>query len=429
MKTQENIMDFRTLSHDGHSRREIAKRMGVDPRTVKKYLEHPELAGQPRKTQPRKNKLDPYRQQIEQLLEAEPAYTATVIHNKIKKAGFNGGYEIVKRAVRPLKQKMQRKAYVRYETEPAAQAQMDFGEFQVNQPDGTCKTYYLFSIILGYSRAIYAELLEKCDLPAFLEAHQRAFAALGGVPLEILYDRMKNVLVQVVDGQPKFTQSLVNLAIHYGFKPIVAPAYSPWVKGKVERPFHYLRESFWRGYEFTHLERANQDLKEWITEDRKRTHATTHEKIDVRLERERPHLLRLPPHPCDVSERLFRQVRKDCAVSVLGNRYLVPHTLVGENVTVRLKGREVRIFADDKLVATYETPADGKKAETLGDKSIYEELLKDREMQAKKYAHPSKKTKGRAKSTVSPTKPAHEIDVQTRPLSEYAKYGGEVAYA
>ena len=77
---------------------------------------------------------------------------------------------------------------------------------------------------------------------SFLEAHIRAFEFFGGVPREILYDRMKNVFIRRVAGKTDFTQSLVNLAIHYGFKPEVAPAYSPWIKGRVERPMDFIRE-------------------------------------------------------------------------------------------------------------------------------------------------------------------------------------------
>ena len=69
-----------------------------------------------------------------------------------------------------------------------------------------------------------------------------------------------------------------------------------------------------------------------------------------------------------VSKRLFRSVRKDCTVSIEGKTYLVPNALVGENVTVCLKGREVRIFADDKLVMTYVSPEGRKKGELLGDR-------------------------------------------------------------
>ena len=127
-------------------------------------------------------------------------------------------------------------AYLRFETEPGFQAQVDFGEFLVVNADGSVDKYYLFPMILGYSRKIYAELIRKCDLPTFLDCHIRAFEYFGGVPQEILYDRMKNVYIGKIAGKHKFNTNMTGFALHYGFTPKVAPAYAAWVKGKIERP-------------------------------------------------------------------------------------------------------------------------------------------------------------------------------------------------
>ena len=70
--------------------------------------------------------------------------------------GFTGSYEIVKRAVQGIKSERQQIAYMRFETEPGFQSQVDFGEFQVENADGSIRKLYLFSMILGYSRRIYA---------------------------------------------------------------------------------------------------------------------------------------------------------------------------------------------------------------------------------------------------------------------------------
>jgi transposase len=75
------------------------------------------------------------------------------------------------------------------------QAQVDFGEFQISKPDGSVEKLFLFSMILGYSRKMYAELIERYDLPTFLDCHIRTFEYLGGVPEQILYDRMRNVYI------------------------------------------------------------------------------------------------------------------------------------------------------------------------------------------------------------------------------------------
>ena len=226
-------VEINYFSNQELSYREIARKTGHDRRTVKRYAENPELIGKARTKVVRSSKLDAFMASIKQW--ADDDFKASCIFERLIKLGFDGGYTIVKDAVKKIKDENRRIAYVRFETEPGRQAQVDFGDFKVLQPDGSEKTLYIFSMVLGFSRGMYSEFLEKCDMVSFLDAHQRAFAYLGGVPMEILYDRMKNVYLGRLAGKDKFTQGLVNLANHYAFTPIAAPAYSPWVKGKVER--------------------------------------------------------------------------------------------------------------------------------------------------------------------------------------------------
>ena len=441
MKSQEIQLDILFYHRQGLSCRQIALKLGCDPRTIKKYINEPDRAGKPRQTTQRICKLDPFKDQIAQYLNEDSQYRASWVYDRLRSCGYTGGYELVKRAVRAQKQSRQQLAYVRFETEPGQQAQVDFGDFQVQNSDGTYTTYYLFSMILGYSRMLYAQLLPKCDLPHFLQAHQQAFAALGGVPCEVLYDRMRNVFLRELAGKAEFTQSLTTLAAHYGFTPRVAPSYAPWVKGKVERPFDFIREGFWRGYTFTEITAANRDLTQWLMQKAERIHGTTHERVDERFVREKPHLLASPPYPCDVSERLYREVRKDCTVRVDGSSYVVAHTLVGRKVLVRRDEGHLRFYADEELIVKYETSK--SKGALVQDPRFYAALRADRELQARKFDLQTKdgrrSKKGRAKkyTTISPTKPQfpidvqarHTVEVETRRIDVYAQLSGEVAYA
>jgi transposase len=461
LRTLEEQLDIAFEHRQGLSCRKIARKLGCNPRTVKKYVEHPELVGKPRKSAPRSSKLDAYREQIAAYLDDDPDYRATLIYERLCRQGYTGGYAIVQRAVRPLRAQKQARAYVRFETEPGAQAQVDFGEFVVELANGTVRRYYLFALILGYSRMLYAELLERCDMPSFLAAHIRAFEGLGGVPAEVLYDRMRNVFVRQLAGKQQFTQSLVELATHYAFTPRVAPAYAPWVKGKVERPMDFIREGFWRGYSFVELTGANRDLRKWLAEKSQRVHGTTHERVDERFAREKPHLQALPAQACDVSERLYREVRKDCTVAVLGNRYVVEHTLVGQQVVVRFSrdpSPHLRVFDGERLVVTYTIPEG--KGHLVQDPRFYAALRADKQQAERKFGRspkgPREGRQGRKGcATLSPSAPAHPLDVrplmappgqapavdvqpvtsdlhrvgvgvQHRPLSDYAWLGGEV---
>jgi len=410
-------LDILIMKRKGFSQRKIANKLGISRNTVKKYIDNAELPEKSQRKQRRKSLLDKYIGNIKAWLEEDNEYKATWIYDHLVPMGFSGSYEIVKRKVQELKAERHKIAYMRFETEPGYQAQVDFGEFQVAEADGSVKKLYLFSMILGYSRRMYGELVERCDLPTFLDCHIRAFTYFGGAPAEILYDRMKNVYIGKIAGKKKFNDSLMGFALHYGFKPEVAPSYAAWVKGKVERPYSFIREGFWRGYGFINTVSANRDLLDWLKKKDERVHGTTHEVVIQRFRREEPHLTGLPSQVFDTSYRIYRKVQKDCIVRFDGNSYVLPHTLIGKEVLLRVKGSSMRIFRDNELIVTYEL-AKGK-GNLIQDKRFYEALRKDRKMNARKYGNRERSRKGRARNTISPLKPLYAMDVEVRPVAIY----------
>jgi hypothetical protein len=195
------------------------------------------------------------------------------------------------------------------------------------------------------------------------------------------------------------------------------------VKGKVERPMDFIREGFWRGYEFRGIRRANEDLAAFLEEKSQRIHGTTGERVCDMFERERPFLKPLPPAPCDVSMRLYRKVHKDCTISVEGSLYEVPHKLVGKRIVVRLKDGTLRVYDNDVLLATHaQSPAKGRLIRLPG---LREAILADDKMNARKY---NRGRRGKGKATISPSLGRYAVDVQRRPLSIYASIGGGVGY-
>jgi hypothetical protein len=116
-------------------------------------------------------------------------------------------------------------------------------------------------------------------------------------------------------------------------------------------------------------------------------------------------------------------VHKDCTVSFESNSYVVPHTLVGKKIILRVKDKTMRIFSDHCLVVTYEIPEG--KGHLIQDKRFYEALKKDHAMNRRKYNH-ARRLKGRAKQTISPLTPPYDMDVEIRPLAIYDHAAGEV---
>lgn len=413
MINQEEYMDIVSLARQGYSRRQIAQKTGLDRRTVGKYLKEQQAPAY-KKVQ-RQSKLEPFYPLMEGWL-AQQNFQATRIFELLLAEGFVGSYSIVKRHVRELKRELSRKAYIRFETLPGQQAQVDFGDFQVLNPNGSLSTVYAFVMVLGYSRHQYVEFIERCTLPLFLACHQNAFAFFGGVPCEIVYDNMKNVVIRRLLGKVQWNRAFEAFCLHYGMKPVAAAPYSPWVKGKVERPIGYIRERFWRGYSYQGIESANADIKRWIMSVAgERIHGTHRQKVSERFANERASLNALPEHPYDLSLVFTRKVYKDCQLSFDGNRYVVPHECVGRRVTLRAQDGRLRIFDNERLVAVYRIPQG--KGHTLADPRFYRRLTNDREQLLRKYRW----IPGKAKATRGLLGSELNVQVMHRPLICYAE--------
>src|SRR3954463_9146504 len=107
-------------------------------------------------------------------------------------------------------------------------------------------------MVLGYSRLIWARFVLHQDLQTVLRCHMAAFEAIGGAPREVLYDRMKtDVIGEDLDGLVIYNRALLDLARHYGFQPRACRPYRAKTKGKVERPFRYIREDFFLARSFS----------------------------------------------------------------------------------------------------------------------------------------------------------------------------------
>jgi len=387
---------------------------------VKKYLEDGKVPVY-RKVL-RGSALTPYHGLIANWLEQQD-YRATRVYDLVQQEGFRGSYDVVRRYVKTIKEDRDRTAYIRFETLPGRQAQVDFGDFQVAEPDGRTTTVYCFVMLLGYSRHMYVEFVSHCTMPVFLACHQNAFGFFGGIPTEILYDNMKNVVIRRLAGAVQWNGTFTAFCGHYGYKPVAAPPYAPWVKGKVERPMDYIRERFWRGYTFRDLDGANRDVQQWVgTTAYPRVHGTTREPVVDRYERERPYLGALPRVPFDIAETAWRKVYKDCQIAFGGNRYVVAHECVGCKVLLKVRDGMIRIYKDEQLVVVYRIPAG--KGQTVADPRFYARLQADRQQQRRKYPRVAP---GKGKATRGLLANGMPFEVMRRSLAVYDQILGKEA--
>jgi transposase len=88
---------------------------------------------------------------------------------------------------------------------------------------------------------------------------------------------------------------LLALAGHYRFVPRACRPYRAKTKGKVERPFSYIRKDFFLGRSFRNLEDLNVQLVDWLdTVANVRVHGTTQRIIADAFAAEQPELQLLP---------------------------------------------------------------------------------------------------------------------------------------
>jgi transposase len=189
------------LHRQGLSVSAIARELGIDRKTVRKYIARglePPVYG-PR--QARSRLIDPYVAYLRERVIAYPGLSGRRLLREIQERGYQGGYTAVTETVRDLRPPAQAGYEIRFETPPGDQAQVDFAHFETVFSDepGVVRKVWLFSLILGYSRLIWARFVQHQDLQTVLRCHRAAFNALGGVPRTILYDRMKTV----VTGEPE----------------------------------------------------------------------------------------------------------------------------------------------------------------------------------------------------------------------------------
>jgi hypothetical protein len=208
---------------------------------------------------------------------------------------------------------------------------------------GVKRIVWLFSMVLGYSRLIWARFV----------FHQ------------ILYDRLKTAVIgEDLDGRVIYNPALLDLGRHYGFQPRACRPYRAKTKGKVERPFRYIREDFFLAGSFRNLEDLNGQLRHWLdTVANPRVHATTRRVVNEAFAEEKNALKPLPLTRYPVL-RLERRVSHEGMVCVGGNLYSVPDTTRRRVLDVHVLADAIRIFEDGVLVACH-APLEGRGEKRL----------------------------------------------------------------
>ncbi|MFL5853331.1 MAG: IS21 family transposase [Solirubrobacteraceae bacterium] len=343
----------RAMAADGVGQREIARRMGINRRTVKRLAEASERPRYERA--PAGSMLDPLEPVIRRVLEEWPGIKAPRVAELLRDDyGYIGSVDLVRKRMAALRPREERPAQ-RTGYRPGQVVQVDWAEMPTRPTiAGRQRRVYALICALPFSGASTAHFSFEMTTEAFLEGHVRAFAWLGGVPRECVYDNLRSAVARrerdVVTWNPRFVQ----LRGHYAFHATACTPATPREKGSVEGAVRHHKTGFWPARRFSSLAELDELYAAW--RDRialARRHATARHIVADRLAVEREALRPLPPIPFDAAGRRSSRVPLDGYLKHAGSFYRTPQALVHQRVELRFDRDWVWIEHRGETVARY----------------------------------------------------------------------------
>jgi transposase len=344
---------------------QIAAELHLDPKTVEKWVDQPTY--QRRQGSPRPSKLDAFKGQIVALLQRHP-YTAQQVLQQLRTQGYAGGYSILKEFVREVRP-VRKPAYLMLEFAPGECAQVDWGSFGSVFVGSTRRRLSFFVMVLCYSRLLYLEFTLSEGMEQFLACHRHAFEFFGGVTEKVMIDNLKVGVLRHPVGEPAlFHPRYLDLAAHYGFRPVACQVRKGNEKGRVESGVGYVKKNFLNGLEIPSFAAVNPAATLWRdTIANVRVHGETQRQPSDLFSQEKPRLKPLPLMPYDCA--IIRPIGANgCSHVILDtNRYSVPHRYASQKLTLKLYPDQLLLFHQEQLIATHPRSYDRRQKLTHPD--------------------------------------------------------------
>lgn len=350
------VTTIMTLWERYRNKTKIAELTGHDWKTVAKVVKND---GQHEK-KPHPRILDQHREPI--LKWFEEGLTNVRILENLRAGGVQVGRTTVRNYL--FKIKGRQNIFVRIETKPGEEGQVDFGYVGLT-PDneGKRRKTWVFCLRLSYSRLDYFEKVYNQRVETFIQCHINAFRFLGGVPQYIKIDNLKAAILEVNFYLPVYQQLYKLFADYYGFRPMPCRVREPNDKGKVEAGIKYVKNNFFLGRNFNDGDDLDRQLRNWQDNTcNRRLHGTIRRIPREVFDLEEKALLKpLPPEEFKMSTVGSRKVYHDCHIYVEYNYYSVPFEYVGQEVDIELTDQLLKVFRQGKEIAVHpRQPGQGK---------------------------------------------------------------------
>lgn len=242
--------------------------------------------------------------------------------------------------------------------EPGSEAQIDYGKLGMwRDPDsGRRVAVWAFAMILACSRALFVQPVFRMDQRSWNASHVAAFEFFGGIPARLVCDNLKTGVLRADLYDPQINPAYAELAAFYGTLIDPARARKPKDKPRVERPMPYIRDSFFAGRDFTCLAQMQAEALRWSTEVygvHKHRGLDGQTPVSVFAAVERDELMALPQRRFESVIYAVGTLAPDCHVKSGKAFYSAPWRLMGQKLLLRTAGDVVQIFHDDAVVATH----------------------------------------------------------------------------
>lgn len=354
---------------------QIARELGIDRRTVDKYINGFQKAKKRRKP----SKLDKYYEVIQQLLSDQNSqvfYYKRILwqylvdnHGLVDCSYSNfchyiNSQEEFASYFKRKKPSHANKPVLRFETPMGEQAQLDWKEnIPFTLKSGETININILVLLLSYSRfRVYRLSISKTQDVLFSLLND-ALETLGGVPKEIVTDNMKTVMdyARTSHSDGKVNAFFEQFAKDYGFRTRPCMAGRPQTKAKVESPMKLLDEI--RAYngllDYTELcelvGRINNRANSQVCQGTGRIPI-------LYFEKEKASLSPLPAKEIRKHYRIdtyYCKVNSSSMVTYQGSQYSVPPEYLGEKMKLQVYDNYIHIYHNTKLVTLH--PISSKK--------------------------------------------------------------------
>jgi transposase len=351
MIDRRTIFAIHRLAHQGLSVRKIAGSLGLDRQTVQKYLADPTPK---RSLITRPGKLDPFKDDIKRMLETDPKVSAMVIRQRLEELGFQGGVTIVRDYLSRVRPSVQHKqAFIRFESRPGAQCQIDWGHFGQVAYGNTTRKLYCLAVIESHSRMLHLEFTHSQRQETLHRCLLHAFEFFHGTPKELVHDNMLTAVIEHQGPVVRFNEQFLEFLRPFQITPIACNVGQPHEKGKVEKgAIHYIRHNFFPLRTFSNLDDLQVQANDWRDQvANKRLHSTTGQRP---IERFTPEAMRpLPEWLPDCRDHAVAKVHADFSIQFDGNTYSAPPWTIGKQLTVKADHYQVTLYFKDRAIATH----------------------------------------------------------------------------